>query len=103
MRASMQMIANIVRKEFLQVRQDKRMLFVSVLAPVLQVVLLGYAATTDITNARLAVCDLDRTEESRTFIRRFTASGYFMESHSVELPDQVDPLIARAEVSMALI
>jgi ABC-2 type transport system permease protein len=103
MKASLRLIGEIIRKEFLQVRQDRRMLFVSILAPVLQVILLGYTATTDITNARLAVCDLDRTEESRTFIRRFTASGYFTESHAVDLPDEVDPLIARAEVSMALV
>jgi len=103
MRASLQRIGNIVRKEFLQVRQDRRMLAISIVAPVIQVVLLGYAATTDITNARLAVCDLDRTESSRTFIRRFTTSGYFVQSHAVDLPDQLDPLIAHAEASMALV
>jgi ABC-2 type transport system permease protein len=97
------MIGEIVRKEFYQIRQDRRMLVVSILAPFLQVLLLGYAATTDITNARLVVCDLDRTEESRTFIRRFTTSGYFVERYRVDVPDDVDRYIEHAEASMALV
>ncbi len=45
------------------------MLLVSLLAPFLQVLLLGYAATTDIKNSMMVVCDMDRTAESRDFIR----------------------------------
>ena len=103
MNASLRVIAEMVKKEFLQIRQDRRMLTVSILAPFLQVLLLGYAATTDITNARLVVCDMDRTAESRTFIRRFTTSGYFVERYSVDVPAQADYYIEHAKASMALV
>jgi ABC-2 type transport system permease protein len=102
-REARRMIGEMVRKEFLQIRQDRRMLGISIVAPFLQVLLLGYAATTDLTNANLVVCDLDRTAESRTFIRRFTTSGYFVERYQVGLPNEADYYIEHASASMALV
>lgn len=96
-------IGGMIRKEFLQIRQDRRMLGISIIAPFLQVLLLGYAATTDLTNANLVVCDLDRTPESRTFIRRFTTSGYFVERFRADVPDEADRYIEHARASMALV
>jgi ABC-2 type transport system permease protein len=102
MRDSLRVIGEIVKKEFFQIRQDKRMLMVSIVAPVLQVLLLGYAATTDITNSTMVVCDMDRTEESRSFIRRFTTSGYFVDRYSVDRPQDVERYIEHAQATIAL-
>ena len=77
-------IAGIVRKELLQVRQDRRMLGISLVAPILQVLLLGYTATTDIKDSGMVVRDQDRTAESRDLIREFTTSGYFVHEYSVD-------------------
>jgi ABC-2 type transport system permease protein len=99
---SLQVIGQMIRKEFYQIRQDRRMLGVSLMAPVLQVLLLGYAATTDIRNSTMVVCDMDRTAESREVIRRFTTSGYFVYGFAVTDPDRADEIIARAKANMAL-
>jgi ABC-2 type transport system permease protein len=103
MRDSLRVIGEIIKKEFFQIRQDKRMLMVSMVAPVLQVLLLGYAATTDITNSTMVVCDMDRTEESRSFVRRFTTSGYFVDRYSVDRPGEIDRYIEHGEATVALI
>ncbi len=103
MKKSLKVVGEIVRKEFYQVRQDRRMLAVSIVAPFLQVLLLGYAATTDITNSTLVVCDMDRTEESRMFVRRFTTSGYFVERYHVNVPSEVDYYVEHAKASIALV
>jgi ABC-2 type transport system permease protein len=103
MRESLRVIGEMIRKEFYQIRQDRRMLAVSIVAPVLQVILLGYAATTDITNSAMVVCDMDRTEQSREFIRRFTTSDYFIDRYRVERPADVDGYIERARATIALI
>lgn len=100
---SLAVIGEIVRKEFYQVRQDRRMLGISIAAPIIQVILLGYAATTDIKNTDMAVCDQDRTAESRNFVRSFTSSGYFIHAYSVETPGEVDALIADGRVQTALV
>jgi ABC-2 type transport system permease protein len=93
----------MVRKEFYQIRQDKRMMVVSILAPFLQVLILGYAATTDIRNSSLVVCDLDRTAVSREFVRKFTNSGYFVETRAVDAQDDVDRFLERGDASVALV
>jgi len=103
MKTSLRVIAEIVRKEFYQIRQDRRMLGVSLVAPILQVILLGYAATTDIKNSNLVVCDQDRTAVSRAFVTGFTTSGYFIERYSAALPKEVDSYIEDGKASIALI
>jgi len=103
MRKSALVIFEIIKKEFYQVRQDRRMLMVSIVAPILQVLLLGYAATTDIRNSNLVVCDLDRTEVSRSFVKEFTNSQYFTERYVADLPSEADRRIERGEASIALV
>lgn len=103
MKRSLHVIAEIVRKEFYQLRHDPRMLLVSVMAPVLQVILLGYAATTDIKNSTMVVCDLDHTQESRDLVRDFTNSGYFIARYDVDSPTGVDEHIERAKANIGLV
>jgi len=93
----------MIRKEFLQIRHDRKMLGISIVAPVLQVLLLGYAATTDITNSELVVCDQDRTAESRRFVSTFTSSGYFVHRYTVDVPADVDPYIETGKARIALV
>ncbi len=103
MKRSIQVILEIIRKEFYQIRQDRRMLVVSLAAPILQVLLLGYAATTDITNSTMVVADMDRTEESRRFVREFVNSGYFVDRYRAAAPDGIDPYIERAKANIGLV
>jgi len=103
MRRSLAVIIEIVRKEFYQIRQDKRMIAVSIIAPIMQVLLLGYAATTDIKYTNLVVCDMDRTAESRELISSFTNSHYFVLKYTVDMPNEVDYYIDHAKASVALV
>jgi len=96
-------IFEIIRKEFYQIRQDRRMLGVSIAAPILQVLLLGYAATTDIKYSTLVVCDMDRSEQSRAFLKEFTNTSYFVQRYSVVLPDEMDPYIQDAKANIGLV
>ena len=103
MKESLRIIWEIVKKEFYQVRQDRRMLGISIAAPILQVLLLGYAATTDIRYSNMVICDEDRTEESRALIRRFTTSGYFIQQYNVSVPDAIDKYLENGRASIALL
>ena len=66
-----------LRKELWQIRRDRKILGMLLGAPVIQLLLLGYAATFDIKHIPLAVCDLDVSESSRRLVESFTNSGYF--------------------------
>lgn len=67
----------ILRKEFIQIRRDPRTLAVMFLIPIVQLTLLGYAATTDVDHIATVVLDRDNTSESRELIDTYRASGYF--------------------------
>lgn len=73
----MKLIITIMIKEFLQLKRDPRLFAIIFLAPVLQLILLGYAANLDINNIDTVVFDQDRTETSRDFIEKFNRSQYF--------------------------
>ena len=61
----MRTIGFIIRKEFQQLRRDRRLLPLIFISPVLQIALLGYAANMDVKDIPLAVADQDRSVESR--------------------------------------
>jgi len=72
---------HLLRKEFQQLRRDRRLVGMLILAPVIQLIVLGFAASTDVREIDLAVRDNDRTPASREYVRTLSASGYFVSSY----------------------
>lgn len=73
----MRTILNFMTKEFLQFLRDPKMFAVVLVAPVIQLVFLGYAANRDLNDVKTCILDMDRTESSREFISGFEQSEYF--------------------------
>ena len=97
-----QRIRPIIRKEFLQLRRDPRLLRVVIVAPVLQLLIFGYAATTDVHHISTAVYDEDRSQASRALVQQFTESGYFDYDYSISSPKEMDALLDAGQAQMAL-
>jgi ABC-2 type transport system permease protein len=70
-------LSAIVIKEFIQVVRDRRTLAMALLMPVIQLLLFGYAITTDVRNLPTIVLDGSRSQESRALLERFVNSQYF--------------------------
>ncbi len=64
-------------KEFLQLFRDPKMRRMVFLMPMVQVLVFGYAVSTDVRNVPTAVMDFDRSVSSRELLSGFSASGYF--------------------------
>ena len=73
----MYVLYRVIVKEFLQLRQDRRMLPVIFVAPVIQLVIFGFAVNTDVTHVPLVLVDQDRSAASRELVDRFVRSRYF--------------------------
>jgi len=95
-------LAVLMRKELLQLRRDRRMLFVLVFAPLFQLFLFGYAVTLDIKHIRVVVCDRDRQADSRELVNSFARSGYFELQAWVDSPDDMDAPITAGQALMGL-
>jgi len=84
-------IRHLVRKEFIQLRRDPRMLRLVIVAPIIQLVLFGYAVTTDVKHIPTAVIDADKSRESRELVVRFSNTGYFDVLAVLESPQDLVP------------
>ena len=68
----------MVHKEFVQMRRDPATLRIILVVPVMQLLLFGYAIRTDVRNLATIVFDQSRSQESREFVQRLTATGNFV-------------------------
>jgi len=89
-------------KEFIQVFRDPKMKAVIFLMPVIQLLVFGYAVTTDVKHVRTAVYDLDNSVASRELVARFVGSGYFDVVEYVGSDRRLRDLLDRAEVQAVL-
>lgn len=95
-------IYRMLVKEFIQVLRDPRMKAMIFLVPVLQLLVFGYAVTTDVRDIRTAVLDLDRSTASRALIERFTASGYFSVVATPDNTSSLDELLDRGDAIISI-
>ena len=99
----MRKIGTMILKEIRQLRRDPRMLFMLIAAPVVQLLLLGYAANLDVKDIPVMVCDLDASAESRNFVSQFVHSGYFeLRKVTGRLAD-IDVSIDRGRTNLAVV
>ncbi len=97
------MIGLMVKKEFRQLKRDKRMLPMVLLAPVVQLLLLGYAAVLEPKDVPVVVCDLDRTVRSRELTAEFFSSGFFLNAGYIDGSESIEEGMERAGGSAALV
>lgn len=95
-------IKAIFIKEIKQVLRDPRMRVTLFVAPLIQVLVFGFASTTDVNNIPTAIYDLDNTKASRDVIRLFTSSGYFDAKYRIYDDKAQSSLIDNSKVSVVI-
>lgn len=101
-RESLRRTRFLIWKELLELRRDPRLIAVVVVAPILQLIMLGYAATTDVRNVPVVIADADRSPASRRLIDQFESSRYFAITRVVTTVDEVGSDLDRGDAWMAL-
>ena len=81
----------LIRKEFNQIRRDRRLAMSLIVPPTLQILLFGFALDSTVSNLRLGVIDYSHTPESREMIvvtspraRASASSGYINSNRELE-------------------
>lgn len=93
----------VIVKEFLQLRHDRRMIPIIFVAPVVQIVLFGFAVNTDVTGVPLVVVDQDGTRASRELVRRFVGPGLFDLAGAEESVRGIDEWLVTGRAQVALV
>jgi ABC-2 type transport system permease protein len=89
-------------KEFLELRRDPRLFGLIIVAPVLQLAVLGYAATTDVRHVPIVVVDADRSAASRRLVGQFAGSPYFNIVGEAGATKEIDEYLMTGKAWLAL-
>jgi ABC-2 type transport system permease protein len=93
----------VIVKEFLQLRQDKRIIPVVVMGPIMQLILFGYAANLDVATVPMLLVDQDRSAASRELVNNFVSSTYFELVGTEDAVKDVEPWLVKSIADMALV
>lgn len=96
-------LLQVIIKEFLQLRQDRKMIPALIIGPLVQLIALGYAANLDVTHVPLLLVDGDRSVASRALIERFSASGYFEIAGSEPTTETAEPWLVEGRAQVVLV
>lgn len=89
----MRTIKFLLEKEFLQIFRNKGMLPIIFLMPVIQLVVLSFAATYELREVKFHLVDFDQSSASRQLVQKFQASGYFtLQGRSLDVDDGIQKM-----------
>jgi len=90
------------RREAMEIRRDPVRLAFALLGPVFLMIVFGYGITFDVDRLPFAVLDLDRSEESRDYVARFSGSRYFEERPRIVDQDDLERRLQSGELKVAI-
>src|SRR6266516_6691456 len=93
----------LVRKEFNQIRRDRRLALSLIVPPTLQLLLLGFALSATVSNVKLGAVDDSRTPESRELIAVLSESKSFRLVSYYDSVDQLGDAISRGKVDAGVV
>lgn len=99
---SLERVTGMVGKELRQIFRDPRLARVIFIAPIIQLMVFGYAVSTDIRNTTTFVVDHDRTRASRELVEAFTASGYFRVTGRSQRPEEMVSALDHGDAILGL-
>lgn len=93
----------LMRKEFGQIRRDRRLAMSLVLPPTLQLLLLGFALSATVKDIKLGAVDYSQTPESRELIARLSQSESFRLVSYYPTANQLGDAISRNQVDAGVV
>lgn len=95
-------IKHMLVKEFIQIFRDPKMRGIIFVMPIVQLLVFGYAVTTDVKHIATAIYDLDNSVASRELVASFVKSGYFDVVEHVDDESRARNLLDRGKVRAVL-
>jgi ABC-2 type transport system permease protein len=93
----------VAQKELRQLRRDRLTLAMTVMLPLLQLLLFGYAINTDVRHIPTLVYDQDKSAASRDIARSMEATGFYDLVGHVETMHAVETAIRRGQARVAIV
>ena len=99
----MKSLSAFIQKEFRHILRDKWTLLIIVGMPIAQLLLFGFAITTEVRNASVAVFDPVNDELTTRIIERMNASEYFNVSERITDIDRINDIFREGKTSLVMV
>lgn len=99
----MKQFLSFVKKEFYHIVRDKVTMLILLGIPVVQIILFGFAITTEVRNSNIAVLDNSDDVSTRRIIEQLDVSEYFNVVKRINSSDEIDKIFRSGEVSVVLV
>lgn len=92
-----------IRKEFFHIFRDRRTMLILLGMPVVQIILFGFAITTEVKNVRIGVLDPSSDVVTRRIVDRLDAGENFTVVRHFRSPKEMEQAFLRNEIDMSVV
>lgn len=93
----------LLNKELIQLFRNPKTRWTLFVPPIVQLFVLGYAATMDLKEVRFAVFDHSRSEASRALVAKFTGNRIFRQQPPIRSEKEMAERISNRKLKLALV
>ncbi len=97
------MFLNFIKKEFLHIFRDVRTMMMLLAMPVAQLIIFGFAITTEINNTPVAVLDESGSEASRRLVAKIDGSRYFTLQENLQHAGQIEEAFRQGKAKLVIV
>jgi ABC-2 type transport system permease protein len=99
----MKQLITFVKKEFHHILRDKRSMLVLLGLPIVQLLIFGFAITTETRNCNIAILDNSKDEATQNIITRIESSTYFDIERTLSSNDQIEKVFKTGRIKLAIV
>src|SRR5665647_1020037 len=99
----MKRFLGFVKKEFLHIFRDYRTLFIIFGIPVAQILIFGFAISTDVKNAGVAFLDLSKDETTQKLTDKIISSGFFKRTENLVSYSEIEDIFRKGKTKEVII
>src|SRR6187402_2103130 len=99
----MKQLLAFIRKEFYHVFRDKKTLLILFGLPVVQIILFGFALSSEVKNIGITILDYAHDNNSDQIINRIKTSSYFLVKHPVLSYRDIEEKFKEGSIKCAVI
>lgn len=99
----MKQFLSFIRKEFYHISRDKRTILILLGMPIVQIIIFGFAITTEVKDVRVAVFDPSKDEVTQKIIDKLDANEYMNVVSVIDQPEDIESIFRKGKADIAII
>lgn len=99
----MKQLMSFIRKEFYHILRDKTTMMILLGIPIIQMILFGFALTTEVKNTQIAVLAPSNDEAAQRIINKLEASAYFDVTEQIRSTNEIQPIFRDARAKLVVV